>query len=149
MGSLFPCLKKKLLNKKEYKVDVKKVFKHITIIGFTILLLFTISSSIGFSIRSQYFRELSERYRAELDTATATNIELGKQLTASRRVIEDCRRQTTELGESVNRNIQTARDAIELVREIREKVILLESRLDSSNNDPSSNDSSTLSDEVK
>lgn len=130
-------------------VKVEKVCKFVFVGLFTVLFLCSIGSAVGLGIRSQYFRELSERYRSELATATATNIELGKQLTASRRIVEDCRRATTELGESVSRNIQSARDAIELVREIREKIILLESRLDSSNNDFNSNNRSTSSDEVK
>lgn len=130
-------------------VKVKKVFKFI-IIGFiSVLLLSSIGSAVGFSIQSRHFRELSERYRAELDTATATNIELGKQLTASRRIIEDCRRATTELGESVNRNIQSARDAIELVREIREKVILLESRFDSGNDNLNDNSADFIDRRIK
>ena len=130
-------------------MDVKKVFKHIAIIFFVVLLLVSSISAVGFGFQNRYLRAVSEQYRRELDTATATNIELGKQLTASRRVIEDCRRTTTELGESARRNISTARDAIELVREIREKVILLESRFDSSNNDLSNNSGDTTSDEVR
>lgn len=130
-------------------VKVKKVCKFVFIGLFTVLLLGSISSAVGFGIQSRHFRELSERYRAELDTATATNIELGKQLTASRRIVEDCRRATTELGESVNRNITTARGAIELVREIREKVILLESRFSDSNDNLNDNNSSTPNNEVK
>ena len=130
-------------------VKVKKVCKFV-FIGFVFLLLLgSVSSAVRFGFSARHFRELSEQYRAELSAAVATNTELGKQLTASRRVIEDCRRQTTELGESVNRNISTARDAIELVSEIREKVVLLESRFDSSNNDLNDSYSSTPSDEVR
>lgn len=130
-------------------VKVKKVCKFAFIGLFIVLLLGSVSSAVGFGLRSRHFRELSEQYRNELSAAVATNTELREQLATSRRVIEDCRRTTTELGESVRRNIQTTRDAIELVREIREKVILLESRLDSSNNDLSSNSSDTPSDEVR
>lgn len=131
-------------------MNVKKdFFKYIFIIVFAVLFLCSTAVAVRFGFQNRYLRELSEQYRAELDTATATNIELGKQLTASRRIVEDCRRATTELGESVNRNIQSARDAIELVREIREKVILLESRFDSSDNDFNDNDSSTPNNEVK
>ena len=128
---------------------VKKVFKFVSIVVISVLLLGSISSAVRFGIQSRHFRELSERYRAELDTATATNIELGKQLATSRRVIEDCRGTTKELGESVNRNITTARGAIELVREIREKVILLESRFSDSNDNLNDNYSSTPNNEVK
>lgn len=130
-------------------VKVKKVFKFVFIGFVSVLLLGSISSAVGFGFSARHFRELSEQYRAELSAAVATNTELGKQLTASRRVIEDCRRTTTELGESVNRNICTTRDAIELVREIREKVILLESRFSDSNDDFNNNYSSTPNNEVK
>lgn len=131
-------------------MNVKKdFFKYIFIIVFAVLFLCSTAVAVRFGFQNRYLRELSEQYRAELSAAVATNTELGKQLTASRRVIEDCRRQTTELGESVNRNIQTARDAIELVREIREKVILLESRFDSSDNDFNDNNSGTSCSEVE
>lgn len=131
-------------------MNVKKdFFKYIFIIVFAVLFLCSTAVAVRFGFQNRYLRELSEQYRAELSAAVATNTELGKQLTASRRVIEDCRRQTTELGESARRNIQTARDAIELVREIREKVVLLESRLSDSNDDLNDNNSGTSCSEVE
>lgn len=130
-------------------VKFKKIFKYIFIIVFAVLFLCSVSTNIGLGLSDRYFRNLSEQYRTELSEATATNRELREQLTASRRVIEDCRRTTTELGESVNRNITTARGAIELLREIREKVILLENRFSDSNDISNSDDSSAPSDEVE
>jgi hypothetical protein len=126
----------------------KKVFKYIIAIVFAVLFLCSISTNIGLGLSDRYFRNLSEQYRTELTAATATNNELGRKLEESRRVIGDCSRTTTELRESVNRNITTARGAIELVREIREKVILLESRLSDSNDNLNDNDSCAPSDEV-
>ena len=131
-------------------MNVKKgFFKYIFTIVFAVLFLCSTAVAVRFGVQNRHFRDLSEQYREQLATAVDTNTELGKQLTASRRVIEGCRRQTTELGESVSRNITTARDAIELVREIREKVILLESRLSDSNDDLNNNYSYTPDNEVE
>jgi hypothetical protein len=126
----------------------KKVFKYIIAIVFAVLFLCSVSANIGLGLSDRYFRNLSEQYRTELTAATATNNELGRKLEESRRVIGDCSRTTAELRESVNRNITTARGAIELLRDIREKVVLLESRLSDSNDISNSNDSSAPSNEV-
>lgn len=131
-------------------MNVKKdFFKYIFIIVFAVLFLCSTAVAVGFGFQNRYLRELSEQYRTELATAVDTNTELGKQLAASRRVIENCRGTTKELGESARRNIQTARDAIELIREIREKVVLLESRLSDSNDDLNDNNSGTSCSEVE
>lgn len=127
----------------------KKVFKFVFVGFVAILLLGSISANIGLGLSDRYFRNLSEQYRAELSAAAATNNELGRKLKESRRVIEDCRGTATELGESVNRNITTARGAIELLRDIREKVVLLESRLSDSNDISNSDDNCAPSNEVK
>ena len=131
-------------------MNVKKgFFKYIFTIVFAVLFLCSTAVAVRFGIQSRHFRELSDRCRIELATAVDTNTELGEQLATSRRIVEACRGTTAELGESVNRNISTAREAIELVREIREKVILLESRLDSSDNNLSNNSGDTPSSEVE
>ena len=130
-------------------VKIKKIFKYIFIIVFAVLFAGSVAVSVRTCVSNRHLRELSDRYRTELAAATATNNELREQLTASRGIVEDCRREVFELGESVSRNIQSARGAIELVREIREKVILLESRLSDSNDDLNSNNSSTSCSEVK
>jgi hypothetical protein len=130
-------------------VKIKKIFKYIFIIVFAVLFAGSVATNIRLGLSDRYFRNLSEQYRTELATAVDTNTELGRKLEESRRVIEDCRGTTKELGESVSRNIQSARGAIELLREIREKVILLESRLSDSNDDLNDNDSSAPSSEVK
>ena len=126
----------------------KKVFKYIIAIVFAVLFLCSISTNIGLGLQSRYFRNLSERYRVELAAAVATNTELGRKLEESRGVIEDCRGTTKELRDTTNRNITTARGAIELLRDIREKVVLLESRLSDSNDISNSDDSSAPSNEV-
>lgn len=126
----------------------KKVFKYIIAIVFAVLFLCSISTNIGLGLQSRYFRNLSERYRVELAAAVDTNTELGRKLEESRRVIEDCRGTTKELRDTTNRNITTARGAIELLRDIREKVVLLESRLSDSNDISNSDDSSAPSNEV-
>ena len=128
--------------------EKKSFFKYVVIAAFVITFICSISTNIGLGIQSRYFRNLSEQYRERVIEATTTNNELREQLATSRRIIEDCRRETTELGESVNRNISTAREAIELLRDIREKVVLLESRLSDSNDISNSDDSSTPGNEV-
>lgn len=129
--------------------EKKSFFKYIIIAVFVIAFLCSVSANIRLGLSDRYFRNLSEQYRTELTAAVDTNTELGRKLEESRRVIEDCRGTATELGESVNRNITTARGAIELLRDIREKVVLLESRLSDSNDISNSDDSCAPSNEVK
>lgn len=129
-------------------MNVKKVFKYIISIVFTILFVCSVTAAVRFSISARHFRELSERYRNELDTAVNTNTELGKQLAESRRVITDCRSATAAITDAANRNITTARGAIELVREIREKVVLLENRLSDSNDISNSDSGDSIDSEV-
>lgn len=129
--------------------EKKSFFKYIIIAVFIIAFLCSVSANIRLGLSDRYFRNLSEQYRTELTAAVDTNTELGRKLKESRRVIEDCRGTATELGESVNRNITTARGAIELLRDIREKVVLLESRLSDSNDISNSDDSCAPSNEVK
>lgn len=129
--------------------EKKSFFKYIIIAVFVIAFLCSVSANIRLGLSDRYFRNLSEQYRTELTAAVDTNTELGRKLKESRRVIEDCRGTATELGESVNRNITTARGAIELLRDIREKVVLLESRLSDSNDISNSDDSCAPSNEVK
>jgi uncharacterized protein YhaN len=126
----------------------KKIVRYVFVGFVAILLLGSVSANIGLGLSDRYFRNLSEQYRTELAAATATNNELGRKLEESRRVIEDCSRTTTELRDTTNRNITTARGAIELLRDIREKVVLLESRLSDSNDISNSNDNCAPSDEV-
>ena len=127
----------------------KKVVRYVFVGFVAILLLGSISANIGLGLSDRYFRNLSEQYRTELAAAVDTNTELGRKLEESRRVIEDCRGTTKELRDTTNRNITTARGAIELLRDIREKVVLLESRLSDSNDISNSDDSSAPSNEVK
>lgn len=127
----------------------KKVVRYVFVGFVAILLLGSVSANIGLGLSDRYFRNLSEQYRTELAAATATNNELGRKLEESRRVIEGCRGTTKELGESVNRNITTARGAIELLRDIREKVVLLESRLSDSNDISNSDSCASIDNEVK
>lgn len=127
----------------------KKVFKYIIAIVFAVLFLCSVSTNIGLGLSDRYFRNLSEQYRTELAAAVATNTELGRKLEESRRVIEDCSRTTAELRDTTNRNITTARGAIELLRDIREKVVLLESRLSDSNDISNSDSCASIDNEVK
>lgn len=129
--------------------EKKSFFKYVVIAIFAVLFLCSVSANIGLGLSDRYFRNLSEQYREQLTTAVATNTELGRKLEESRRVIEDCRGTTAELRDSTNRNLTTARDAIELLRDIREKVVLLESRLSDSNDISNSDDSCAPSNEVE
>lgn len=128
--------------------EKKSFFKYIIIAVFVITFLCSISANIRLGLSDRYFRNLSEQYRERVIEATATNNELREQLATSRRIIEDFRRDTTELGESVSRNISTAREAIELLRDIREKVVLLESRLSDSNDISNSDSGDSIDSEV-
>ena len=135
-------------------MNEKNTFKFTTII-FAVLFLLTGIAAVRFNISDRCARDLSDRYRVELDavsaknkelreqldTARTTNIELGRVVTESREIVGDCREQLTT-------SITTARGAIELLRDIREKVVLLESRLSDSNDISNSNDSCAPSNEV-
>jgi len=130
-------------------VKFKKIFKYIFIIVFAVLFAGSVAISIRTCVSNRHLREVSERYRVELSNAVDTNTELRRELEASRRVLEACRGTVTELRDTASNGITTARGAIELLREIREKVILLESRLSDSNDDLNGHSGSAPSDEVE
>lgn len=136
-------------------MNEKNTFKFTTII-FAVLFLLSGIAAIRFGISDRYSRSLYNKYREQLDTVSAKNKELGEQLAAARTtnnelrgVITESRELVGDCREQLAKGIQTARGAIELVREIREKVVLLESRLSDSNNDLNHNDSSAPSSEVE
>ena len=135
-------------------MNEKNTFKFTTVV-FAVLFLFSSITAVRFNISDRRARNLSDKYRVELDTVSAKNKELGEQLAAARTtnnelrgVITESRELVGDCREQLAKGIATTRGAIELLRDIREKVVLLENRLSDSNDISNSNNSNTPSDEV-
>lgn len=129
-------------------MNVKKAVHYIFIVVCAVIFIGSIAVSVRTCFSNRHLREVSERYRVELSNAVDTNTELRRKLEESRRILEDCRGTTAELRDTAAKGVSTARGAIELLRDIREKVVLLESRLSDSNDISNSDDSCTPSNEV-
>lgn len=93
----------------------EKIFRYIAIIVITVLLVSTAVSAI----KSYKLRRLCDQLRERIADAEDTNRRLAE-------TIGNCQSICGDLTESVDRNIQTARDAIELIEEIRVQVQSLE-----------------------
>lgn len=93
----------------------EKIFRYIAIIVITILLVSTAVSTI----KSYKLGRLCDQLRERIADAEDTNRRLAE-------TIGNCQSICGDLTESVDRNIQTARDAIELIEEIRVQVQSLE-----------------------
>ena len=95
----------------EYKKNI------IFIIAIAVCII--LSGNIYNSIKSYKYRRLCDQYRTELNRATEANRELG-------RTIEECKNITGSIGELCNRNINSSRQIIETVEQIRTQVYELE-----------------------
>ena len=84
---------------------------------------------LGSSIKSNKLRTDCDRLREQLITATDTNTRLGEELRDCQSTISQCRFITEELDNSVGRSISSAREAIEIIEEIRYEVGCLEMEL--------------------
>lgn len=93
----------------------EKVFYYIAVIIIAILLVSTTVSTI----KSYKLGRLCDQLRERITDAEDTNRRLAE-------TIGNCQSICGDLTDSVDRNIQTARDAIELIEEIRIQVQSLE-----------------------
>lgn len=93
----------------------EKIFRYIAIVIITLLL---ISTGIS-TVKSYKLGRLCNQLRERIADAEDTN----RRLTET---IGNCQSICGDLEQSVDRNIQTARDAIELIEEIRIQVRSLE-----------------------
>ena len=103
--------------KNEHK---KNIYIYFIAIAFCIVL----SRNIYNSVKSYKYRRLCDEYRESLTDSENTNREL--ELT-----IEQCQSICKELGGSIDRNINSAREAVELIEQIRTQVYELENCLGS------------------
>lgn len=93
----------------------EKIIKYIVIAIISLLLTSTITSSI----KSFKLGKLCDQLRERISDAENTNTKLAGTIT-------DCQSICGDLEQSVNRNITTSREAIELIEEIRVQVQSLE-----------------------
>lgn len=98
-------------------VSLYEKIKNIIII---ILLFSVLVLGITCSKKSNELGRLHNQYRERILDAKRTNNEL-------RGTIEQCQSYCFDIRESVERNIQTARDAIETIEEVRAQVQYIES----------------------
>ena len=96
--------------------------KNIFIIFAAVAFCIILSGNIYNSIQSYRYRRLCNELRNRVTYAENTNRTL--ELT-----IEQCQSICRELGGSIDRNINAAREAVELIEQIRTQVYELESRL--------------------
>lgn len=93
----------------------EKIIRWIIIIVIAILLTSTITSSV----KSYQLGRLCSQYRERITDTEDTNRRLAE-------TVGKCKSVCGELGESVDRNIRTSREAVELIEEIRVQVQSLE-----------------------
>ena len=98
--------------------------KNIFIIFTAALFFIILSANIYNSIKSYKYRIHLDTVREQLADAEDTNRRFAE-------AVEKCQSICGELGCSIDRNINSAREAIELIEEIRVKVYELESSLGS------------------
>lgn len=99
------------MNESEKKIILR-------IAGIFLIVLLGIWSVTG-AIQSEQSRRLCNQYRERIAETERENRELGTR-------IEQCQSICRELECSVERNVSTAREAIELIEEIRTQVYSLE-----------------------
>lgn len=91
----------------------------------SIIAIMLISTAVS-TVKSVKLGRLCSQLRERVAVAEDTNRRLTK-------TIGDCQTVCGELGESVNRNIRTAREAVELIEEIRVQVQSLQDRINGDN----------------
>lgn len=93
----------------------EKIIRWVIIVIITVLLTSTIVSTV----KSYQLGRLCSQYRERITDAEDTNRRLAE-------TVGECQSICGELGDSVDRNIRTAREAVELIEEIRVQVQSLE-----------------------
>lgn len=112
-----------LTGEKELNEKIKKIIGIVTAscIAFTLLL-----STIFFAVQSYRAGRLYNTVREQLDRAIADNRELTSEIEELRIIVGTVNEEVEELGTITERNIKTARDAIEVIEELRVKIMDLE-----------------------
>lgn len=112
-----------LTGEKELNEKTKKIIGIIvaSCIAFTLLL-----STIFFAVQSYRAGRLYNTAREQLDRAISDNRELTSQLEELGIIIGTVNEEVGELGAITERNIKTARDAVEVIEELRIKIMDLE-----------------------
>ncbi len=95
------------------------MYKKVYFIVFCIVIITLLITMSILTDRLNDSRRLSDRYREQLILAESANREIGARL-------ESCREIAASIRETNERTIRTARDAIELIEELRVKVQDLE-----------------------
>lgn len=93
----------------------EKIIRRIIIVIIAVLLTSTIVSTV----KSYQLGRLCSQYRERITDAEDTNRRLAE-------TVGKCQSICGELGDSVDRNIRTAREAVELIEEVRVQVQSLE-----------------------
>ena len=108
---------------KELNEKTKKIIGIIVAgcIAFTLLL-----STVFFAVQSYGTGRLYNTAREQLDRAISDNRELTSQLEELGAIIGTVNEEVEELGAITERNIKTARDAVEIIEELRIKIMDLE-----------------------
>lgn len=112
-----------LIGGKELNEKVKKIIGIIvaSCIAFTLLL-----STTFFAVQSYRAGRLYNTAREQLDRAISDNRELTSEIEELRTVIGTVNEEVEELGAITERNIKTAREAVEVIEELRVKIMDLE-----------------------
>lgn len=108
---------------KELNEKTKKIIGIVvaSCIAFTLLL-----STIFFAVQSYRAGRLYNTAREQLDRAISDNRELTSQLEELGIIIGTVNEEVGELGAITERNIKTAREAVEVIEELRIKIMDLE-----------------------
>lgn len=100
---------------------VEKRIRNIFIIGIAVFIILSVLS-ISNTIRAYKFRRLCDQYRERITVAEDTNRRLAE-------TVGQCQSICGDLEQSVDRNIGTAREAVETIEAIRIQVQKLENQL--------------------
>lgn len=112
-----------LTGEKELNEKTKKIIGIVvaSCIAFTLLL-----STVFFAVQSYRAGRLYTTAREQLDRAISDNRELTSQLEKLGIIIGTVNEEVGELGAITERNIKTAREAVEVIEELRIKIMDLE-----------------------
>lgn len=112
-----------LTGEKELNEKTKKIIGIVvaSCIAFTLLL-----STVFFAVQSYRAGRLYNTAREQLDRAISDNRELTSQLEKLGIIIGTVNEEVGELGAITERNIKTAREAVEVIEELRIKIMDLE-----------------------
>lgn len=112
-----------LTGEKELNEKTKKIIGIVvaSCIAFTLLL-----STVFFAVQSYRAGRLYNTAREQLDRAISDNRELTSRLEELRIIIGTVNEEVGELGAITERNIKTAREAVEVIEELRIKIMDLE-----------------------